>query len=236
MNRRVLLTGGSGLLGSHLTRSAPGWIAPGLEELDLLRPETLSACLDRHRPDTILHAAALTRTGYVNEHPDEAIAVNIAGTAQLAAEAVRRRLRLVYLSSDYVYADTPGPHREDEALHPLNNYAWSKLGGECAVRLVPGSLIIRTTFGPRPFPYGKATEDQLTSRLHVDEIAPLIIELTEGEHTGILNIGGPRRSILDYARQTRPDVRAVRRAEIGDPLPADSSLDLARWHELRKKS
>lgn len=235
MIRRVLLTGASGLLGTHLIRLAPGWIAPGLDEFDLLRPETVRASLDRHRPDTILHAAAVTKTGYVNQHPDESIEVNIAGTALLAAESVRRRLRLVYISSDYVYADTPGPHREDEALHPLNNYAWSKLGGECAVRLVPGSLIIRTTFGPRPFPYEKATSDQLTSRMYVDEIAPLIVELTEGEASGILNLGGPPRSVLDYALQTRPGVRAVRRDEIADPLPADSSLDLTRWERLRTR-
>ncbi len=52
-----------------------------------------------------------------------------------------------------------GNYKETDPVYPVNKYAWSKLGGECAVRMYDKSLIIRTTFGPNVFPYQKAFVD-----------------------------------------------------------------------------
>ena len=59
------------------------------------------------------------------------------------------RPTLVYISTDYVFRGDKGLYREDKArILRSTSYAWSKLGGECAVRLVPRHLIVRTSFGP----------------------------------------------------------------------------------------
>lgn len=226
---RVLVTGGSGLLGTALRKLDPTLICPPRAELDVVDPISIANALDEHRPEVVLHAAAFTRNVAIRHDPARAVRVNVAGTANIAAACIDRGLRLVYVSSDYVYADTPGPHREDEALYPLSAYAWTKLGGECAVRLVPRHLIIRTTFGPVPYEYAAAAADKRTSRMYVTEAAPRILELARSALEGVVNVGDEPRSMLEYARRTRPDVGETTIAALGEPIPVDTSLDLTRW-------
>lgn len=230
-----LLTGGSGLLGRELLRIDPLIIAPSHAECDVGDFESVRIAVEKYRPSVIIHAAAATQTAYVNAHPEAAIRSNIIGTGNIALIALELGIRLIYLSSDYLYADTPGPHKEDEPLCPNNNYAWTKLGGECAVRLVPDSLIIRTSFGAWPCPYDRAAEDKLTSKQYVTEAAPQILRLARSDLTGIINLGGEPTTVFEYARRSNPDVRPVKLAELGDPIALDSTLDLSRWKSFLKK-
>ena len=64
--------------------------------------------------------------------------------------------RLIFFSSQYVYPGTKGNYKEEDALKPWNNYAWSKLGGECAVQMYKNSLIIRLCMTEKPFVHKKA--------------------------------------------------------------------------------
>ncbi|MEK8023164.1 MAG: sugar nucleotide-binding protein [Candidatus Hydrogenedentota bacterium] len=232
----ILLTGGSGLLGRHLRALDPTIVAPPRAELDVSNLAQISICIAKYHPAIILHAAAMTRVGDVRSRRTEAIEANIVGTCRIAQAALEHDLRLVHLSSDYVYADTAGPHREDEPLLPANEYAWTKLGAEAAVRLVPDSLIIRTSFGPRPCEYDIALEDKITSRMYVDEIAPRMLKVARSSLTGIINLGGPAISMLDYARRTKDNVRSARLAELNEPIPRDTSLDLSRWNRFQDES
>jgi dTDP-4-dehydrorhamnose reductase len=232
---RVLLTGGSGLLGRALCTLAPALIAPTHTELDVADARSVAAAISRYRPLAILHAAAMTRFDEARKNRAGAIRANIVGTANVAAAALERGLRLVYISTDYVYPGTPGPHREDEPLLPVNEYTWTKLAGECAVRLISDALIIRTTFGPRPCPYERAAVDKITSKLYVDELAPHLLQLACGDLTGVVNVGSEPRSLFDYARETRPDVVPVKLSDLSEPVPADTSLDLSRWKAYRAR-
>jgi dTDP-4-dehydrorhamnose reductase len=119
-------------------------------------------------------------------------------------------------------------------VHPVNKYAWSKLGGECAVRLYDDSLILRTTFGPVPFPYDKAFVDQWTSRESVDVIAGLMAALVDRGVRGIVHVGGGRKTVYDYAVSLDP-VRTIGKLSIKDvtfKAPADTSLDCALMRNL----
>ena len=107
-----------------------------------------------------------------------------------------------------------GGYREEDELHPVNKYAWSKLGGECAVRLYDRSLIVRTSFGPDVFPYERAFVDQWTSRESVSVVARKLVELVDSERTGVVHVGGPRRTgarIRQESRSDTPDRRALDR-------------------------
>lgn len=230
---RILMTGGSGLLGTALARLDSELVLPSRAELDVTDPIGVTRYIARLRPDVIVHAAAVTNNRDIEADPSEAIAVNIVGTANIVQACLGTRIRLVYLSTDYVYPGDAGPYGESSPLMPCNDYAWTKLAGEASVRTVPNHLIIRTSFGAERFTYPAAFTDKQSSKEYVDIIAPDIMEAAVSPLSGVLNIGGPARSLYEYARARSPDVRAITREESAHSSPPDTRLDLARWEQYR---
>ncbi len=228
--RQVLLTGGSGLLGSELRRLAPELLAPSHELFDLTDPAGMADYLADHGITTVLHAAATTSPPEVARNPVTAMRVNIAGTALLAALCHEAGHRFVYISSDYVFKGDRGLYKETDELLPQNAYAWSKLGGESAAQMVPNALILRTTFCPAEFPHPKAFVDQYTSRDSVVVIAPIILELAlQPRITGIVHVGTERKTVRDLALLLgRTEVGELRRDEVDFEVPKDTSLDLSK--------
>ena len=230
---RVLLTGGSGLLGRELGKLDADLVAPSRDEFDITDGAAVARYVADLRPDVILHAAAITDNRAIEADPREALDVNIVGTANLAGACAGTRIRLVYLSTDYVYRGDRGNYSEDDEVLPSNLYAWTKLGGEAAVRSVPNHLIIRTSFGAPEFAYPAAFADKWSSKEYVDVIAPEILEAAKSPLTGVLNIGGPRRTIYEYAAVRNPDVKRIKRSDSVFESPADTSLDLSRWRAYK---
>lgn len=224
---KILMTGGSGLLGTEIRRLAPDIITPTRAELDITDFDSVERALKKYNPDVVLHCAAATKPPEHAANPELGLTVNIMGTANVAQACIRYEKKLVYTSTDYVYTG-PGPHTEDEAVMSPYNFGWSKLGGECAVRLVPKHLILRLSFGPVPFPWDKVYDNQLNSKLYVDEMAPLIIASAQSPAEGIMNIGGPRMSLADYARRTKPDIQTI---PTPGWVPKDTSLHLAKMKQ-----
>ncbi len=231
---RILLTGGSGLLGSELQKLAPDILAPTRAELDITDRYAVSAYLASHNPDTVIHAAAITNNRDVENDATEAVEVNIKGTANIALACMKRRTRLVYLSTDYIYKGDKGHYSEDDEIEPFNLYAWTKLGGESSVMGVPNHLIIRTSFGAGKFEYSQAFGDKFTSKVYVDEVAPQVLEAARSPLTGLLNIGAERRSMYEYAKSRNPDVKEISMSESAHKSPADTSLNTGRWTDYRQ--
>lgn len=221
---RITATGMSGMLGQELIKLDSLIDSPSRQKMDVTNLEAVERYLYYSRPDVVLHLAADTDCLMHNSQPERGITSNIIGTANLALVCLQSNIRLVYVSTDYVYQG-PGPHKEDEPVRPPYNFGWSKLGGECSVIMVPNSLILRLSFGPRPFPWEKVYEGQTISKLYVDEIAPIILSATKSKATGIMNIGGPKITLEDYARRTKPNIDTIPCPEW---VPKDTSLDLTR--------
>ena len=228
-NVRIMITGGSGLLGTELLKLRPDLIAPTHAELDISDGAAVGAYVAEKRPDVIIHAAAATNNRRIEANPGAAISTNIIGTANLALACSSRRTRLVYLSTDYVYKGVAGNYSESDELSPANLYAWTKLAGEAAVRAVPNHLIIRTSFGRSKFDYPAAFTDKYASKEYVDVIAPEILDAALSPLTGVVNIGGPRRSLYDYAAVRNPDVTELALGNSEHSTPVDTSLNLERW-------
>lgn len=95
---------------------------------------------------------------------------------------------------------------------------------------MPNHLIIRTSFGASKFAYPAAFSDKWTSREYVDVIAPSILEAARSPLTGVLNLGGVRRSMYEYAIERNPDVEKLLRRDSAHPTPVDTSLNLDRWN------
>ena len=218
------MTGGSGLLGSEIAKLDRSIIAPSHEELDITDPVTIENTLKKYEPQVVLHLAAATKPPEHEKNPGLGIKVNIIGTANLALTCQKMGIRMAYTSTDYVYVGK-GPHKETEAVLPPYAFGWSKLGGECAVLMIPDSLVMRLSFGPVPFPWEKVYEDQYNSKLYVDEIAPLVLSAARSSATGIMNIGGPRTTLEAYARRTKSALGTIPRPQW---VPGDTSLDISR--------
>ena len=231
---QILLTGGSGLLGTELLKLESDLLAPSHEELDITDAAAVADYVAGHQPDIILHAAAITSNREVEANPTVAKNVNVDGTANLAKSCDGTRIRFVYLSTDYVYKGDRGNYSETDAVDPFNSYASSKLAGEEVVRLVPNHLIIRASFGASEFAYPDAFSDKWSSKEYVDEIAPGILQAARSPLTGILNMGGERRSMYEYAFERNPAVNKIERRDSAHKSPVDTSLNLERWNAYVK--
>lgn len=228
---RLLFTGGSGLLGRAFRRLVPEGMYPSSSEFDVTNAAQIGDWTRQRDIDVIVHAAAFTSPPKIDREPARALEANIIGTANIVRLAMSLNARLVYISTDYVFRGDRGQYHEDDELYPVNRYAWSKLGGECAVRLYENALIIRTSFGPDEFPYPKAFTDQWTSRQSVTATARDILRAVRSGLTGVIHVGGARQSVFDYAKSldgTR-DIGGLSIKDAGFAVPVDTSLDTARF-------
>lgn len=233
---KIVVTGGSGLLGSELRGVLPGADFPPRSAFDVTDFARMQEYLRDKSSGVILHAAAFTSPPRVDKEPMQALETNVIGTANLVRLCMQQAIRLVYVSTDYVFKGDAGNYSEEDPVFPVNKYAWSKLGGECAVRLYDNSLIIRTSFGPNVFPYDKAFVDQWTSRESVKIIADKVAMLARSDLTGTIHIGGQRRTVMEYALSVSPQktVAPLSLKEVSFKAPADTSLNISKYQKLFK--
>lgn len=133
--KKIMITGGSGFLGSRLAlfyKDKYELLLPTHAELNVSREEAVRAYIEEHRPDVVLHTAALSNTWYCEQHAEESHRVNVQGTVRIAKACKLTGAKLVFMSSDQVYNGTPllGPLAEDAALQPVNVYGRHKLEAE----------------------------------------------------------------------------------------------------------
>lgn len=221
---KIVITGKSGLLSTHLQYLDSSLLPLGREEYDITDQSIIDK-LTILNPDVIIHAGAVTDSNIVNKNPIGAIQTNIIGTGYIAQYCIEHNTRLVYVSTDYVYDGIDGNHKENDPVLPYNNYAWSKLGGECSVVLVPNHVIIRTSFGNTKFPYNNAFDNLITSKDYVDVIAPMILKIARSLMTGIVNVGTYPKTIWEYASQ-RNSVSVT-----SLPKPMNFSLNLDKYEQ-----
>lgn len=155
MKRLVLGAGGilgSALEGLYRALGVPCLAVPRAE-LDLRDTPGLAAALDRHRPECVINAAAMTSVDLCESQRERAFEVNAAAPGRLAVACRTRGIRLVHVSTDYVFdGKLRRPYREDDLPGPLAIYAASKLEGEQRVLAAdPSALVVRTAwvFSPR---------------------------------------------------------------------------------------
>ena len=231
---KVIFTGGSGLLGSAFKKVVPDIDYPSSEEFDITKYDPMREYVQAHSCDLLIHAGAFTSPPLIDKDPVMALEVNIIGTANVVRLCAEFDARLIYISTDYVFKGDTGNYKETDPVYPVNKYAWSKLGGECAVRMYDKSLIIRTTFGPDVFPYEKAFIDQWTSRESVSVIAKKISQLIDKDVTGILHVAGNRKTVLEYARglDKAKDIGELSVQDVSFAVPVDTSLNCDKYREM----
>ncbi len=152
MARKLLITGAAGQLGQALLQIAPplGWevAATDAHDLDITDPSLVARELARRCPQVVINAAAATGVDALESDPDRALQVNSFGPRNLAVACRRLGLKLIHLSTDYVFDGAkPGPYAEWDATGPLSIYGRSKLLSEEWVRQqCPDHFIVRTAW------------------------------------------------------------------------------------------
>lgn len=232
--RKIIFTGGSGLLGSEFQKIRPDIDYPWWEDFNITNYNQMKEYVQANGCGQIIHAAAFTSPPLIEKDPAEAIEVNIIGASNVVKLCMEFDLRLIYICTDYVFKGDRGNYEEDDPVYPVNKYAWSKLGGECAVRMYDKSLIIRTTFAPDVFPFEKAFVDQWTSRESVSIIAGMIKKLIDKDITGTIHVGGRRKTVFEFAKglDQSKEIGELSIKDVSFSVPVDTSLNCDRYNEL----
>ena len=232
----ILLFGGSGLLGTELKKLDNHIICPTHTECDISIKEEVDNYINSVKPDIIINAAAATDNRKIIKNSKNAILTNVIGAANISLAANDTHARLVYISTEYVYAGNRGNYSENDELYPFNLYAWTKLGGECSAVSVENHLIIRTSFGPNIFAYNQAFTDKWSSKDYVGIIAPMIYEAALSPLSGVLNLGTERKTLYEYAKRKNKDVVPIKISNSYHSTPADTSFNLQKWINYKQES
>jgi dTDP-4-dehydrorhamnose reductase len=145
----VLVTGGSGQLATALAKAAPGTVrVVGRPAFDFDKAGTVDALFDAGVPELVINAAAWTAVDLAEKQPDAARRANTDGPGRLAQMCQRHAVKLIHISTDYVFDGSKGaPYVESDPTNPTGVYGATKLAGERAVRAtLPDAVILRTSW------------------------------------------------------------------------------------------
>jgi dTDP-4-dehydrorhamnose reductase len=154
---KVLVAGGAGQLGRALAHTAPLDLqvqALARAEFDLENSLQVTAVISAQKPDLIINAAAYTAVDRAESESDTAHRVNGSAVADLAQACAKRGVRLIHVSTDYVFdGQTNRAIEPDAPTHPLNVYGASKLAGERAIQATTNldSTVVRASWVYAPW-------------------------------------------------------------------------------------
>ena len=237
MKKNIIITGGSGRFGVHLRKikSSHRFFFPNKKDLNILKPKSIENYLKNKKADIVIHLAGLSRPMDIhNKKIEKSIDLNIIGTANVTKICSKKNVKLIYFSTNYVYPGTKGNYNENDPLLPVNNYAWSKLGGEASVQLYKNSLILRVCMTEKPFVHDKAFANVKTSFMYHDDVSKILFKLLNKK--GIVNLGGKSQFIFDFAKKDKKNVKKIflkKKNDLG--MPFDSSLNINKLKKILKK-
>ncbi len=235
-NNRIVITGGSGRFANAFKKievnTSLKLYYPEKNKLDIMNIKSIQKYLKHIKPKYLIHLAGLSRPMNIHERDiAQSIDKNIIGTANITKICSKLNIKLIYISTCYVYPGLKGNYSEKSSLYPINNYAWSKLGGECSVMLYKNSLILRTSVTEKPFIHKKAFYDFKTNFIFHEDLVTKIIKIKDKK--GILNIGGKSQSVYDFAKKYNPKIKkASARKMFGKKMPLNITMNIDKFKKL----
>tara|TARA_Y100000022_G_scaffold198771_1_gene209734 strand:+ start:47 stop:766 length:720 start_codon:yes stop_codon:yes gene_type:complete len=235
---KIVITGGSGRFGKELKKykSKHRIFFPEKKDLDILDIKKIRKYLQKKKPKILVHLAGLSRPLDVHEKQIErSIDLNIIGTANITKICKELNIKLIYFSTNYVYPGKTGNYKETDPLLPVNNYAWSKLGGETSVQLYKNSLILRVCMTEKPFVHSKAFANVKTSFMFHEDVVKILFKLLNQK--GVINLGGKSDYIYNFAKKNNPKIKKIylKKKDVS-VMPFDSSINLSKLNKLIKKN
>ena len=228
MLQRIVVTGGTGLLGTALQKIMKG-IYLSHSDVDIRDEESVKRCFKKLKPDIVVHLAANIKTIMNQEEMQVSYDTNVLGTRNVAKYSPK----MFYMSTEYVFDGTKGNYKETDYPNPLQFYGLTKLLGEYECRYCSDYVIARAILKPRPYKHAVVPKGMMTSGDYVEKIAQQIKTVIDNfdKMPNIIHIGTGRKLLKNLALETR---------EVGDidikilpiHIPLDASLDLSLWNSL----
>jgi dTDP-4-dehydrorhamnose reductase len=230
----ILVTGGSGGLGSELRLFYPECLSPTRTDLDITNNNQVIDYFNNHSIDLVIHTAAITSVRLCEEDRQLAWNTNVQGTKNLVNAVTKSQndIKFIYISTACVFDGYGELYKENDIPYPENFYALTKLIGETEVSKIKNHLIIRTNFvSKKPWPYPAAFTDRFGTYLFAETVAKGITEILKEDLNGIIHLAGDKKiSMFELAKMTNPNVLPMTMNDYeGPPLTIDMSLDTERW-------
>ena len=245
---KILLIGGSGSLGNEIINSNlfKNIYAPKKKSLNLLNPKQIFSILKKKNIKIIINCASLARMKECEKDVSKAINNNVLGTYNLVKSIIKieketkKKIKLLYLSSDAVYPSTKGNYRELSNLGPYNNYGWTKLSAEFLVKIIENHIIIRTRFyDKKKINYKLSASDIYTSQIEIKSLPRYINYLLLENFIGTINIGEKKISDYDLYKKIKPNLKPFKRKNLIKKLKfniaKDASLNTSKFRKIKKK-
>ena len=219
---KILITGSNGMLGRDLCpileKENYEIIKTDIDSLDITDFSSSCEIIKKHKPDIIIHCAAYTNVDKAEEDIITARRINFKGTENLAKICANLNIKLVYISTDYVFdGNKTSPYQTDDTPNPINNYGLTKLEGENAIKKHCKDYIIART----SWLYGiygnnfvetmiklsnkeelKVVNDQTGCPTWTVELSKGIIKLIKSDSKGIFHLcGSGTTSWYGFARE-----------------------------------
>lgn len=202
---KVLVTGAKGQLGTDLMhelekRGIEG-IGVDVQEMDITDAEACRRVIKNSGADAVIHCAAYTAVDAAEDNVDLCRRINGEGTRNVAQACKEADVKLMYISTDYVF-DGQGtrPWEPDDERHPLNVYGQTKYEGELAVEeLSDKYFIVRIAwvFGVAGKNFIKTmlrlgkergavsvVDDQIGSPTYTYDLARLLVDMIQTDKYG----------------------------------------------------
>ena len=246
--QKILLIGGFGNLGLQIQKSNifKNLYSPKKKNLNLLNSNQISRALSKNNIKIIINCASTARMKDCQTNIGNAINNNILGTFNLVNEILKyqkkfkKKIKLIYLSSDAVYPSTKGNYKEHSNLGPYNNYGWTKLSAEFLVKIIENHIIVRTRFYDKyKIKYRYSASDIFTSQIDIKLLPKYISYLIKSDYRGIINVGGKKISDFNLYKKINPKLKSFKRKDLLKILKfqiaKDSSLNLKIFNKIKKK-
>ncbi|NNJ29268.1 dTDP-4-dehydrorhamnose reductase [Lacrimispora defluvii] len=202
---KVLVTGVKGQLGydvvNELKKRGHEAVGVDIEEMDITDEESVNRVIREAAPDAVIHCAAYTAVDAAEDNEELCRAVNARGTGNIARVCKALDIRMMYISTDYVFnGQGTRPWEPDDKREPLNIYGQTKYEGELEVEEnlkkyfivriawvfgVNGKNFIKTMLN-----LGKTRDklsvvaDQIGSPTYTFDLARLLVDMIETEKYG----------------------------------------------------
>jgi dTDP-4-dehydrorhamnose reductase len=260
---KILITGSNGLLGQKLvcllkTKSNIECIATArgenrindkdgyiFETLDLTNRENVISTINKHRPDCIIHTAAMTNVDECELNPEQCRLNNITATSNIVEACKNYNPHLIYISTDFVFDGEAGPYTEEDIPNPLSIYAKSKLEAEKIISesghpfsilrtmIVYGitddvqrsNIILWTKNSLEQGKDIRVINDQFRGPTLAEDLALACYEAATRRATGIYHVSGREvisiieiaYKVADYFRLDKKYIHPVSTAELNQP-------------------
>ncbi len=272
MKKKILITGASGLLGYNACQffCNQGYHVVGVSlnhdidldciseiKVDLLDPTSTQSMFEKHRPDIVLHTAAITNVDLCESDPDTAYKHHVTLSENIAIECKRHHAKLIFISTDQLWDGTKSFMTENDSVSPLNMYGLTKaLAEKKLLEICPDALIIRTNFFGKGRPWRLSFTDWIKLELlahktingfcdiyytpiAIDDLLVLIEKLYNKGALSIYHVAGSQRvskydfmmiysEIFNLKSELIQKTRSCLNKDMQAIRPLDMSLDVKK--------